>query len=434
MNMSSKRLQHIAACTLASLVLTTTAVLLDLQRAGVHQTIDALKLARQVASQAEGMVLKARESGEKDPVGWVVSYLAQGVEPRLMRVSRVRAEDAQNIESYAMDRDGGTFEYTRILMPENGTGVHIQISQSYVGFLGAQSTLASDFLAFAFFAICLGLSFLGTGRYFGFDDTGRLRRLVAQWVASAKAQLTRHGSHIREMVRESQRLAVSSARARDHVTELRAQIHASINGLHDSRSFYQEGESIAARAESLALNMAIEANRLGGDARRIADMATELHRSIQALHAVNRKGQALVQSVERQVEPWAMDADLAFHAFDEVRDATQLLGTHIRSTTESLLTQAKLIQGLNRELDPAAAQATPAHAPPSEPAQVEAKGGKAGASGGPTTALTIAGQPRGLPRLPDPLPPIDDKASKQPRIARKLKILGRKIRQRKSAA
>jgi hypothetical protein len=223
------------------------------------------------------------------------------------------------------------------------------------------------------------------------------------------------------MVRESQRLAVCSGQARTHVEDLRAGIHAGLTELHSSRDFYKEGETAAQQAETLALNIAIEANRLGGDARRIAEMASHLHRKLQAMHAVNRKGQALVQRIERQVEPWAADADQAYHAFDDVRDATHLLGRHIRGTTETLLGQAKLIQSLNQDLG------IGVPAPPAAPAKIDDDT---------ETASAPTAHPLEPPALPDPLPPIDDR-ERSPKLVRKVRVAihsqRRKIRGRKSA-
>jgi hypothetical protein len=415
LGMSPKRIWHLSTCTTLAILLTIGAVALDWQRSGVQQATSGLSLARQVASQAEGMTLRAREIGEKDPVAWAVNYLAQGVEPRVVRISRARLHDssAENTENYSLDRDTGSFEYTRFFTTENGTGVRILLSLGYVGFLGTKSPLANDSMAFIFFLITFGILFLRTGRYFGFNDTYPLRVLVSDWVRGSKAQLTRLGVHIREMVRQSQRLAASSGRSRQLVGELRGKIHEGINELHGSRQFYQEGESIAARAEGLALNAAIEANRLGGDARRIADMATELHRCIQQLRTVNRKGQALVQRVEKQIEPWATDSDLAFHAFDDVKEATETLSRHIRSTTETLVGQAKLIRDLHQELGTGEDMSSPASAPESLPAPRD--------EDEPVEPTITASN---VQRLPDPLPPIEE---------REKKPLLRKIRFKKPA-
>ena len=402
--MSRKRLFHISTSVAAALAATLGAVALDAQRSGVHQATAGLNWARQIASQVEGLSFKARDTGEADPLGFAVNYLAQGVEPRLIHITRLTNSDAsaQNTETYLLDRAVGTFDYSRILTPETGAGVRIQLVLGYNGFLGAKSPLASDGLAAAFFAFCFGISFFLTSRLFGFSDSTRIRALVTEWVGGAKSHLTRLSVHVREMVRQSQRLAASSGKSRGLVGELRDKIHDGINGLRDGRQFYQDGESIAARAESLALNAAIEANRIGGDARRIADMATELHRCIQSLRAVNRKGQALVQSFERHIEPWATDADIAYHAFDDVKDATEHLSRHIRSTTETLLGQARLIQSLNQELGAPQASAPPPTPRESAPAAV----------------------PLPSPGLPEPLPPLEDKV-KTPLLE--------KLRRKKSA-
>jgi hypothetical protein len=329
---------------------------------------------------------------------------------------------SQNTESYSLDRAAGLFDYTRIFTPEEGAGVHIQLTLGYTGFLGSRSVLASDFLTLVVLGLLFSIAFLVTGRFFGFDDTQRIRARVSLWVGGAKAQLTQHGVHIREMVRQSQRLAACTGRSRELVRELRSKIHGGLTELHESREFYKEGETIAARAETLALNMAIEANRLGGDARRIADMATELHRRIQALHSVNRKGQSLIQRLERRIEPWSTDADLTFHAFDDVKDATDLLSRHIRSTTESLMGQAKLIQGLNQELG--------AHEPVAAPKAIVAveEASRPTVVAAPTPAavqsVPAAAQTSHPPQLPEPLPPLEESEPKP---------LFRRMRAKKSA-
>jgi hypothetical protein len=394
--MTSKRVQHLAFCFLISAVLTVGAVLWDSQRSGAHQTAAGLSWARQVASQADGMSLKARESGEKDPVGWAVNFLAQGVEPRQVRINKVlQTENSAGAETYSLDRDAAVLDYTKILSPESGAGVHVQVYLGYTGFLGARSELGGDLLGLTFFTFCFALLALTTARFFGFDDTSKIRFLVSGWVGGAKSQLTRLGVHIREMVRQSQRLAASAGKSRQLVGELRTKIHGGLNELHESRQFFQEFEAAAAKAEGLALSAMIEATRIGGDAMRVSDMAKEVHRCVQAMREATKKGQSMLVRMERKIEPWAMDSDLAYHAFDDVKEATDTLSQHIRATTETLIGQAKMIQSLHNDLgDPTVSTVGQREVGAPPPAPV---------------AAVIESIHR---QLPAPLPPIEEQEKK----------------------
>jgi hypothetical protein len=441
------RLRHVLTSVVAAAVVTASIVIGDLQRSGAIQLDEGIRWARQVASQAEGLTLQAREAGEKDPVGWAVGYLAQGVEPRLVRITRVEIPGltSQEPESFALDGDEGLFEYAKLLVPESGIGVRINISLGYAGFFGTKTRLGSHLLAAALFALWFLVAFLSTGHFFGFNDTRVIREMVGRWLKGAKAQLTQHGIHVREMVRQAQRLAVSSHRARDRVGDLRMKIHAGLHELHDTRKTFTDVDTVAARAETLASEATSEAIRLGPNGKRIAELTSDIHRCLVAMRAANRKSQEMVANLEKKIEPWSTDADEAFHSFDEVKDATQALGKHIRGTTETLLGQAKLIQGLNLELNGGAP--TPLPEGSSEPVAVlaaessgvgtvavtaRAGAGTAGvAAGAATTAQAIVDatraiqtshsvneehepsfSPSRLAQLPEPLPPVEERVSR----------------------
>ena len=350
--MTAKRALHIAVCSIAAGVLLAFGFLLDSHRTRFQQTLAGLQWARQVTSQAESLYLQAREAGQKDPMNWVVSQLAQGVEPRVIQVVRVQSENADpsKTETYALNSGAGSFTYNKVIVPEQSAGIEVSLNLGYLGFLGAKSKLAQDFLAMASFALLFGVLFFSTGKLFGFDDTQKIRELVQHWVGNAKGQLTQLSIHIREMVRQSQRLAVASGTSRALVGELRTKIHSGLNDLHDGKKFFQAAEAAAAKAEGLALRATLDANRMGASGVAIGEMVGEIHKSIGAMRTALRQSQALVHKLEKQVEPWSTDADVAYHAFDDVQDATQILSHHIRQTTETLLGQAKLIQRLNQTL------------------------------------------------------------------------------------
>jgi hypothetical protein len=410
--MGSKRKQHLGLCLLIAVGATVGSVLLDGQRSEVHQSMSGLQWARQVVSQVESMSLKGRENGEKDPITWAVGYLAQGVEPRLVHVNKIQlADNSPTTESYTLDRSSGLFDYTKILSPEDGAGIHVQLNLGYTGFLGAKSILASDLLALGLLLFSFTMTFFLTSRLFGFDDTYRIRVLVSTWVGGAKSQLTRLSVHIREMVRQSQRLAACAGKARDLVGNLRTSIHSGLNEVHESRQWFRDAEATAHRADGLALSVVIEANRMGQDAKPIADMATELHHCIEKMRALNKKSAALVARLEKKVEPWTRDVDQAFHAFDDVKDATDILSRHIRSTTETLIGQAKLIQSLHQDLGEVSVVTTL----PSS-----------------TVAAAASSESGEAKQLPEPLPPIKEKV-KLPRKASGSPLLRKISRFKKSA-
>ena len=145
-------------------------------------------------------------------------------------------------------------------------------------------------------------------------------------------------------------------------------------------------------------------------------MASELHRRLQALHAISGKGQGAGSA-----HPGARSSrGRPTRTRHTTRSTTFAKPTPSARKTfeappESLLGQAKLIQSLNRDLgtDETARAAVPTPGQAAVPAEKPAEPGRA--------------------RLPDPLPPIDDQHPGKPKLVRQIKLLKRKIRHRKSA-
>ncbi len=378
----TRRHIHLTLSITLALLATTGTVLLDRQRSDVHQSRTGLAWARQIATQAWGMTLKAKEAGTLDPLNWAVSYLAQGEEPRLIKITKMPLDDdaLQVPESFLLDNVNGLFEYTKVFAPEESAGIRIQLNIGYTGYLGTKSGFANDLLVSLTLFIYFVASVLATGRYFGFGGSARLRNEVSECVGRAKTQLAHLGGNIREMVRQAQRLAQHAMRTQKFVGDLRENIHTGLTRIHDSGKLFDGADQISSRAESVALSAMIEANRIGGEASRIAAMAEELHRAILKLRDINHQGKTLILDIEKQIEPWSTDADVAFHSYDEVRETAQVLSAQITKTTASLVGQAKLIQALHVEVDgPDAAPtntknvktAAPASAPANAPEAAE---------------------------------------------------------------
>src|SRR5277367_2269742 len=89
--MALRRILPVVFCVLVSLLVTEAASLWSERASRAEKTTSGLNWARQVASQLEALSLYSREKGEKDPVGWAVSELTQGGEPRVMRLFKIEA-------------------------------------------------------------------------------------------------------------------------------------------------------------------------------------------------------------------------------------------------------------------------------------------------------------------------------------------------------
>ncbi|MGK5081994.1 hypothetical protein WDW37_01720 [Bdellovibrionota bacterium FG-1] len=351
--MISKQRLKIIICGIASAVLVSLAVAVDSYRLNTAQTAAGLMWARQVMSQLEGLELQYREAGKTDAIATAIQTLAQGVEPRVIRIIRVEVQNDSdpNQENFSFHRKTGNFDYFKLLVPEKGVGVRLTLSLGYTGFLGTRSRLVSDLLVFTSFFLIFGCALLASRRSSANEKREHVDTVLsgaAGWAKAAKAQLVQLSVQIREMVRHSQRLATSSRKSQTLVGDLRGKIHAGLNTLHQERRTLLDAESAAARAEGLALRMALEANRVGDDAKPLLEIMNELHGCLNSMRSAARQNHGLLLKMEKQIEPWSTDADLAFHTFDEVAQATQALQTHIRGTTELLIGQARL----HRELEP----------------------------------------------------------------------------------
>ncbi len=387
----------IAGCVIGAVLVTALTTAVDRQRSGVHQAREALFWSRQVAAQAEGMFLAARQKGERDPIGWATSFLTQGTEPRAMRIVKFQADSGGLPENYDYRREAGQFEFQKVFTPEDGYGVKITIQLPYVGFLGAKSRFAGDAAAFFFCVASFCLLFAGAMWKWGPKPDFRIKALIRVWLGEFKTVLTQLGVHIREMVREAQNLAVAAAKSKSATGELRDRIHGGINDLREGREALKEAVQSAAHAEAKALNIAIEASKLG-EGSSLGALAEDLHRLVQKIRKLSQTGEACLGRVEVGMEPLATDADLAFHSYEDVFRATNEMDGHIRKTTETILGQARMMQSLNGELaNDVEPVAKPAAKPaPSKPAPI-----KAGGAG----AVKPAPRPRGRPPKKQQSPP-----------------------------
>ncbi|MBC7692198.1 MAG: hypothetical protein H7222_10545 [Methylotenera sp.] len=353
---------------------------------------NALRWSTQITSQAEGLFLAARQRGERDPVGIVVSALSQGSEPRVMRVTRFNP--SMGPVGFHSLPEKKIFEYAKMLTSDEQNGIRIEIEARPARYLGARTSLQNDLLVlFTFLLNFIFLHFTVSATLPGkwsirgepIDDAEEIAVAVLQlhpqspaaqtqsqpdsdfvreWIREATVLLSGLGARVRDLISEARNLTVSASKSRSTVDDLRGRIHGQLNQIRESRASVKLSEQLALQSETLTLNLVIEAARLGPDAQKLGRMCEELHLLIKKLRIQNLGNDTLIRKSEVDFEPLATDADVAFHAYEEIFQAAGKMDEHIRKTTETLLRHAKLNQKLNQSLPALPASAEKATTPP----------------------------------------------------------------------
>ncbi len=310
----------------------------DRFRARSHQTSYSLQLARQIASQTEALTLSGRQKNVADPLGWAIRHLTQGVEPRVLKIVRDKVDG----ETYRLSSGDGVFEYRKNIQTEAQSGVRIQIRTDYRGFFGAHSRLASDFLAVLFFLAVGAISWYARE----LASRKKIRPAIEAWIAGAKTALLELGGSIRNLIREAHLITQATAQSRQAVTQVRNRIHGGIKSARSTSTNLSQLQLTALQAEVTALNLVVSAAAMGQGSRHVSGMAEELHEHIKQLKRLSELCEQSIQDFERELEPIATDADIAFHSFEQVFTATGGMDAHISQTSQSLLKQAQQMQSL----------------------------------------------------------------------------------------
>lgn len=331
----SKKFRPLASLILA--VAATAAVTWwDIHRMVDQEQDRALRLARQITTQAESMTLKAREQGEKDPLGWAVSYLTQGVEPRATKVVRWQFDPKQlPSDVHKLDREHGIFEYSKMVLPESGAGIRVFVNVGYVGFAGTTSRLASDLAIFTLFLMTFGLLYL----------TMRLVAVLAsnrpeQWIPEFRHALTETTVHFRDLVRSAYQLVQTARECRNPIGEMRQKIHGALTEIHHRRRDLAQTRELIAQVKELSERLVHEAP--GPATAELQALARTLLDRMEAHEKAFRQ-------IEIGVEPLAVDADQAFQANLSVQEAANAMSEQITQTREALLGQSRLSRELDRK-------------------------------------------------------------------------------------
>jgi uncharacterized protein with GYD domain len=353
--MHEKKSWKTLACGLLALTLTVSCYFLDQYTSEVHESNAALQWARQIIGQTESMQLSARVNGEKDTLTWAVNYLAQGVEPRVMKISRLAATPeflkSGTNETYQLNRSTGTFDYVRILNAEDGSGVRITLDLRTAGitrgFLGTHSRLAEDLALAAVFLISTFFSWktlTHSRRKSEMEIIKATPNIPSTQLASIapqrhtspapelKTSISALGLEIRELVKQAHAMVVTTKESQKATEGIKDKIYSSLNQLHSNRKMLKEATELATQAEAMVDNVGQELDQ------------TELLSLLAKIKEVSVQNERIFRELEIQIEPCLMDVDLAAEAYQNSISTTEKMGEQIQKTKEKLISHVRVVQ------------------------------------------------------------------------------------------
>jgi hypothetical protein len=346
-----RRTLHQLLCVVFSVLVTVLAYAWNDRAQGAGQIDQGLAWARQVTTQIDALALHAREKQVVDPLGFAVGMFTQGQEPRVLKVFKIEGTPGMSAtETHAFDRVSGIFDYSKILQPEAGRGVRVQIQSPYLGFLGARTRVLNDSLLAAFFLITLLTTYLASVWMFGLSGERKLKKVITGWVSQARVVLTQFAAHIRELLRGEQMLMKSAADAHGLLAALEAKIQDQLHGIQEVQRSHWDHAQMLKRAETLTLSAVIEASRLGPGGKRLSEINEELHRLMLKKQELIQAGGDGLESAAQSMEDWAEDARKASEMMVTLFGASRAIGEQLKGTTDTVMTQAKLMKELNIQL------------------------------------------------------------------------------------
>ncbi len=188
----------------------------DSDRTQAAQKSAALNWARQISAQVLTLSLYAQEQNTSNPIAWAVKFLTSGPETRPMQMTTLDVDpSSQAIEKHIL-RPNQVFTYEKLIFPNQGKGIRVQIKMEYLGFLGTHSRWGNDFLL-SFLLLTLFVSSLKLGKRFfvesSLTEPKRVEpEMVLSWVEQAQTQLILLGRDIKTVIQEAHALTRGPSR------------------------------------------------------------------------------------------------------------------------------------------------------------------------------------------------------------------------------
>lgn len=317
----------------------------------------ALQLARQIAAQTDGLLLTARtEHKVPDPLGWALRHMALGVEPKPARVNLWQATPPYppSGEVWSLDRKSGTLVFYKILLSDKKLGIRVDVPIAFQGFLGQRSRALSDLAHGALLLLLLGAIYLPWRLRRGAVVEREIRKQIQKWVPDARSTLMDTGSRLKEFLKQTQTVIDSGHDSSLKLVEVLGQIQGDAENIRTALASIQSSAAATARAETLSLSLAVAARKFGPNAKTYADLTVELHRVIKAINKQHQKILGSLSTLETSVLPILESAAESVEANHQADELAQSLNDQVKTITEGLLREAKLIQELKARADKAA--------------------------------------------------------------------------------
>jgi hypothetical protein len=328
----------------AAFVAVATICKLDSARQRASATQLALRWARQIATQAETLSLSASERAEADPLAWAARILSQGTNSRIIFAQKFRTEDSvsgQSVENYSFDPDAGVLDYTKVLFPEDLTGIRIKLYVARIGIFGAKSLFAQDLTEMLLFAFFLTLFFFVTKRpeiavitpppfitnevgvpaadvtpIVTAQETPAPEKTSSEWIAGFKQALVELGKEIRDMTRSAQKLSSSAVEAKKEIAAVRAMLEGSVTTSFDPN----EMTNLAREAQALFTTADAETKTLLRKLLKVSlDKASESDR------------------LRKKMTEISLVSESAFNALKDISDHTREMSEGITKTTSCVM-------------------------------------------------------------------------------------------------
>jgi hypothetical protein len=305
---------------------------LDSSRQRSNETTLALRWARQMATQAETLSLSASERGEIDPLAWAARILSQGTDSRIIFAQKFRTPDdvsQQSSEHYEFDSDAGVLDYTKVLFPEDSSGIRIKLYVTRTSIFGAKTLLAQDLTIAALFGLFLSLFLFVTKETpTAFElpppfpkELPEVREIEEEspskdWMAGFKQALVELGKDVREMTRSAQKLSSSALAARQEIAIAKTKLE----GIEMRSGDPNEMASLASEAQLL-----------------FATATPETKALVRKLLQISLKKAAETELLKKKVEEISANTNAAFTTLKDVSDHTKEMSAGITKTTSGVM-------------------------------------------------------------------------------------------------
>ena len=348
----SSRLVRWSGAVICSLILTLVVRLTDQEMTDRANADYSLALARQVASQAEGLALAASQKKIPDPVGWAAFQLGQGVEPRQIQVSPMRGTV---LDSTGTNDDGSVEVIKSMNVPDSAQmgGVRITITGPVAHSTGSGKAMSEDLysgLVFLAIALILGMFLeIRSIRHFSREKHLRLEG-ISELTPQLRESLLSVGRKIRDIFEHVEVLSAASRDAHENVAHARNLCHDSIQRVRKVLKGVDELSGWTLHAEAAVLNLMLESSKHQGSDPQSFHKIHLLHQQLLELRGKTAGLQNEVRQLEQGLEPVTTDLDIGYEAIAEAQESLRLIPEEIGETTSQITDQARILTKLKQKI------------------------------------------------------------------------------------